>query len=199
MSSGTKTDIITVPSLQSYFYESLCEVNNTSLCPVLNEALFYSSDVLDKFSHSAEYYEYSEGRVKEKILGEMFLEAQLKSLEEQKRIYKDIGDTSLILCGYFSESINKKIVDKSYYKNLGVTAYQRLNSVVPTVLDVPSFFKVMASSFDAVTGLISIVASKDQSDPHRHLIFDKLMKGEELSEQELLVAKVIPQKTKKVS
>ncbi|MBL7664250.1 MAG: hypothetical protein JNM93_03900 [Bacteriovoracaceae bacterium] len=177
MAENKRQDIITVPSLQSYFFESLTEINRNLVHPLPEKALYYSSDVLEKFSISSEYFETEDGKVREKILGEKFLMATSKSFEEQKRIYKDIGDTSLILCGYFSDSISKKIVDRSYYKNLGVTAYKRLNSVVPSLLDMPSFFEILAYSFDGLTQIISEVASRDQSDPQKHLVVDRIIRS----------------------
>jgi hypothetical protein len=104
----------------------------------------------------------------------MLMAAMNKPQEESKRIFKDIGDTSLFICGYFSDSISNKIVDRSYYANLGVTAYKRLNISVPKVLDIPSFYDVLATSFDSLTEIIALVAKEDQSDPHKHFIFKSL-------------------------
>jgi hypothetical protein len=176
MSQDSKSGIITVPSLSSYFFESLLEVNRESVCPVLEETLLYSSDVLEKFSSSEEFFEVNEGKVREKILGEKLLKATAEPFEIQKAIYKDIGDTSLFLCGYFGEATNKRIVDRSYYRNLGITAFSRLNSLIPRALDIPSFFNVLATSFEPITTIISEVAAQDASDPQRHLIIEKMKK-----------------------
>lgn len=154
--SEKNTEIITVSNLQSYFYDSLVDINSKFTNPLPHEAIYYSSDVLVKYSISEQYFTNDEGRIREKILGEMLLSATSKSLEEQKRIYKDIGDTSLFICGYFADSINAKLVDRSYYQSLGVTAYNRLS------------FNMMASYFQDIASLIAIVASKDKSDPLKH-------------------------------
>ena len=187
--------IITVPDLRSYFFQNLDEINNRSLCPVPQETIFYSSDVLDKFALSETYFEITEGRMREKVLGMKLLEASLLPREEQRRVYQDVGDTALMVCGYFAESVTKKkILDTAYYMQLGATAYSHLNNVVPKHLDVPSFFNVLASSFVPLTSLISMLASRDRFDNERHLILQK----ENVQDRELLAAGIVPG-SKKVS
>lgn len=187
--------IITVPDLRSYFFQNLDEINNRSLCPVRQEAIFYSSDVLGKFAHSEVYFEITEGRMREKILGIKLLEAASVGREEKRRIYQDVGDTALMVCGYFAESVTKKkILDTSYYMQLGATAYSYLNGVVPQHLNVPSFFNVLATSFVPLATIISMLASRDRFDNDHHL----LLKKETALDQEYLAAGIHPG-SKKVS
>ena len=188
--------IITVPDLRSFFFQNLDEINNRSLCPVPQEAIFYSSDVMEKFAHSETYFEITEGRMREKILGMKLLEATTLSREDQRRVYQDVGDTALMVCGYFAESVTKKkILDTGYYMQLGAMAYSHLNNVVPRHMDVPSFFNVLASSFVPLTSLISMLASRDRFDNDRHLLLTK----ENPQDSELLAAGITPITTLKVS
>jgi hypothetical protein len=193
-----RSSIITVPDLRSFFFQGLDELNNRSLCPVPQEAIFYSSTVLDRLALSASFFEEEDGRVREKILGTKLLEATQLTREEQRRVYQEVGDAALILCGYFSESVSRKrILDTSYYQQLGATAYSRLNGVVPRHMNIPSFFGVLASSFVPLTSLIGMLASRDRFDQDRHLLFQKTMKGD-ASDQEMLAGGISPL-TKKVS
>lgn len=191
--------IITVPDLRTYFFQNLDELNNRSLCPVPQETIFYSSAVLDRLALTATFFEEQEnGRLKEKILGMKLLEAATLEREEQRRVYQEVGDAALMVCGYFAESVTKKrILDTSYYQQLGYTAYSHLNGMVPRHLDVPSFFGVLASSFVPLTALIGMLASRDRHESDRHLIFGKAMR-DEASEAELMMAGVWPA-SKKVS
>ncbi len=191
----TPKKLITATNLKAYFFEGLNELNNKSLCPVPQETIFYSSVVLDRYALSDSYFEFNEGRVREKILGMKLLEAGTLPLDAQKRTYQEVGDTALMLCGYFSESVSKKLVDLSYYAQVGKTAYGRLNAFAPRHLDVPDFYSVLASSFENVTSLISMLASKDKFEDPRQKIFEKVMKGE-ASAQELLAAGILPDETK---
>ena len=94
--------IILQTNLKGYFFDGLNSLNKKSLCPVPESVIFYSSDVLDKFALSQDFFEVSEGKVREKILGMKLLEATQFTRDEQRRVYKEVGDMSLMICGYFS-------------------------------------------------------------------------------------------------
>lgn len=147
-------------SLQSYFYTQLQEFNEKSLEPLPNETIYYSSLVMDKFGDAGKYFETIEGKVRDKVLGIKLLEASQMTREKKKRTLKDIGDTALLICGFFSDSLNKKIIDTKYYQELGQTAYRHLNSEVPSAYDIPSFFKILSFRFDQVTTVMSLVSEK---------------------------------------
>jgi hypothetical protein len=196
--TDARNQIILTANLQGYFYERLLELNKKSLCPVPQSILYYSSDVLDKFALSQDFFEVSEGKVREKILGMKLLEATHMSRDEQKKIYKEVADMSLLVCGYFSESVNKKIVDIQYYSQLGKMAYGHLNSIFPSFLDIPSFYSMFATCFESMTTLMSILAAKGRGEDS-HLIFRKALKSEAVTEKELLVSGITPTPTKKVS
>lgn len=190
--SDKKTPIITVPDLRSYFFQNLDEINNRSLCPVPQETIFYCSEVLGKYALSESYFDTSEdGKPREKILGLKLLSAPKLAREEQRRVYQEVGDIALMLCGYFAESTNKKILDTTYYMQLGVSAYGQLNSVVPRYLDIPSFYNVLASSFTPLTTLIGMLASRDRFHQDSHLLFNKALEGT-ADDRELLVGGILP-------
>lgn len=191
--------IILSTNLKGFFFDGLSELNKKSLCPIPESVIYYSSDVLDKFALSEDFFEVSDGKVREKILGMKLLEATQLTREEQTRVYKEVGDMSLLVCGYFSESVNKKIVDTQYYSQLGRMAYSHLNNVIPSFLDIPSFYGMVATCFESLTTLMTIMATKDRNGIEGNLIFNKILKDAPVSEKEMLVSGVIPTLTKKVS
>lgn len=190
--------IILSANLKGFFFEGLSEINKKSLCPVPESIIYYSSDVLDKFALSQDFFETSEGKVREKILGMKLLEATQFNRDEQKKIYKEVGDMSLLVCGYFSESVNKKIVDTQYYAQLGKMAYSHLNNVSPTFLDIPCFYGMVSTCFESMTTLMTILASKSRGE-ESNLIFKKIMREEAVSETEMLASGVLPPQARKVS
>lgn len=152
------SELVLESSLQSFFYDRLREINQKSNPPIFEEAIFYSSTVLDKYGDSSKYFENVDGKIREKILGAKFLEAHLMNKAMKKRELKDIGDTALFLCGFFSDSLNRKIVDTRYYQDIGRMAYQRLNQLIPDELQIPSFYGHLSNSFDTLSNMIGIVA-----------------------------------------
>ena len=156
-SSGS-SEFILETSLQGYFFELLHKINSKSTRPLPKEMILYSSLVMGDMGESKRYFDMADGKAREKILGIKLMEAGKFPVKKQKRVLRDIGDTALLLCGYFFESINNKIVNISYYQELGKTAYRRLNALIPDLYNTPSFFKIFSEGFDEVTNIIGIVS-----------------------------------------
>ena len=140
------------------------EFNKKSLTPLHNELIFYSSLVMDSYGDSAKFFEQVDGKAREKILGIKLLESSQLPKEKQKAMLKDVAETSLLVCGYFADSLNKKMIDVKYYQDLGKIAYSRLNHMTPDAYNMPSFYKVMANSFSGITLLMNLVSKKYSSD-----------------------------------
>lgn len=191
-------NIILTANLKGFFFEGLSELNKKSICPVPESIIYYSSDVLDKFALSEDFFETADGKVREKILGMKLLEASLHNREDQKKIYKEVADMSLMVCGYFSESVNKKIVDTQYYAQLGKMAYSHLNTVTPRFLDIPHFYGMVATCFESLTTLMTMLASKDRQGD-KNSIYERILKEENLSRDQYLKSGVLPPLHRKVS
>ena len=150
--------IIVTSDLRSFFFNELKAVNDVAINPVAEEIIFYSSSVLDAFTHSNRYFDIEEGRFKNKVLGTKLMEAQSLGNKAKVRAYQDVGETSLVLCGMFRESLNKKIIDASYYETLGVNAFESLNSMQPSRFDVNNFYLSIAENFKYLTELFSAIS-----------------------------------------
>ena len=163
MNKSGKGHIILSESLKSYFFKQLKEINQKSLCPVPEETIYYSSEVLENCAFSSSLFNFEDGRVKHKILGKKLLEASACSSETKKRTYKEVGDTALIMSGYFSRSINDKILGHDYYYRLGQMAYEKLNASQPACFDIPSFYKIMSTCFENLASMMAIVMDLNAS------------------------------------
>ncbi|TNF24855.1 MAG: hypothetical protein EP319_17560 [Deltaproteobacteria bacterium] len=160
-----KDNLILESSLQSFFFDQLNDLNKKSSSPLPGETIYYSSLVMDRFGEAVEYFDVSqEGRVREKTLGVKLLEASSLSRTMQKRAYRDIGDTALFLCGYFSESLNKKIIDTSYYQEVGQIAYSHLNNIIPKAYEIPKFFGMISDTFEKITMMMNVVSKQNNMD-----------------------------------
>lgn len=65
-------------------------------------------------------------------LAVLFLKAQTTGLEDTERIkiLKKLGDTSLYISGFFGDSLNRKIIDLDYYREMGSIAYRSLSETI---------------------------------------------------------------------
>jgi len=161
---------IIVENLESHFFEKLQNQNLKLTCPIPESILYYSSKVLVEYSSSEMFFDQENGKNKRKVLGEKILNASSLSSSKKIEAYKEIGDTSLVICGYFSHSLNRKILPLSYYESIGKMAYQRLDGLVPFELGVPKFYKTLATSFNSLMNILEGVSKMDQSDPKQHYI-----------------------------
>ena len=155
-----KKEIIIASDLKGYFFDSLLEVNSKLQIPFPKAVLHYSSEVMSDFLQSEKYFQKTdEGRIKEKILGMKYLEVMSSNDDISKHEIKDIGETTLVLCGIFKESINPKIVDASYYYGLGRSAYNKMDEYFPSYFDIPGFYRLFSDSFESITKLIGNATS----------------------------------------
>ncbi|WP_417335228.1 hypothetical protein [Halobacteriovorax marinus] len=158
MTSSFSSDLVLETSLQCYFFDQLAQLNRIQANPLANEDIFYSSLVMDKFGMSHQLFEQKEGRPSEKILGLKLMQASHLPKKKRIRELKDIGDTALFICGFFQDSLNKKIVDVSYYRDIGQAAYSKLNHLVPSFYDVDSFYNEFSKKFNNAALLMEILS-----------------------------------------
>lgn len=152
--------IITTASLSDFFYKDLSLKNKIFPCPLPEEFLFYSSLTLEKYSLSETFFENEAGKVSEKILGMRYLESKLKTREEKLSELKDIGDTVLVLLGFFSNSVDKKLISRDYYLSIAQNAYSELGKLNSSFYDIPNFYNLFASSLYNTVKLLESVATE---------------------------------------
>jgi len=164
-------NIVLENSLQYFFYEELEKLNNKNTNPLSKEAIYYSSLVLDKYGSSREYFENDNGKIREKVLGIKLLESKNLSKSQKLKEIKDIAETSLILCGCFSDSVSKKLNDVSYYQDIGRSAYLSLNKLIPSFYEQENFYKFVAESFHLITEFLMLLSKQFFSQSNEELIF----------------------------
>jgi len=182
-------------NLQSLFYDQLKIINESISRPLPIEAIHYSSLVFSKFTDSKTYFEEVEGKYKEKVLGIKLLESTSLSKLEQKSKLIDIGETSMLLCSMFKDSLNRKLNDPKYYSELGIMAYNRLNNIIPRAYELNSFYGMIASYFKVITIMIRAI-EKSNFDVEKSSFVYKL---ENNDDNHFLQAELLEAKTKKIS
>src|SRR3990167_2788887 len=109
-------DLLTTPS---EFFQPLVEKAISSQNVSTSEAAqCYLVQLLSQFLHATQLQEGSTSPLALKMH-----QAALSSPEEKLQTFKQLGDHSLYISGFFSESLNRKIIDIDYYINMGRIAY----------------------------------------------------------------------------
>ncbi|MBX2995535.1 MAG: hypothetical protein KF681_11960 [Bdellovibrionaceae bacterium] len=120
-------------------------------------------------------------------MAEMWLKAG--SLEGQQRfeLLKQLGDRSLYISGFFSDSLQRKVVDVDYYADMGGAAYASLAESVreDTTAQV---YRVFAKHFAQFADVLSFISRKSmvQTDENLLRLYDHyLQTGSEIARERL--------------
>jgi hypothetical protein len=132
MGADKKIDLYINPG--AFFKERLTEVMTRRGVESKDVAQFYLVDLLSRFIHSSNLFDHSvdESAKGHEPLAFLFLKAQAKNVvsSEKITILKKLGDTSLYISGFFGDSLNRKVIDLAYYREMGTIAYQSLSSII---------------------------------------------------------------------
>jgi hypothetical protein len=95
----------------------------------------------------------------ETTLAELHGRAALSPPGEQAAVYRELGDRTLYLLGYFRESLTRRIVGPTYYASMGKAAYHRTDLVLKAWF-ADAFgpvFHELSAQYDACVDVISTV------------------------------------------
>jgi len=111
----------------------------------------------------------------------------------QRTSLKQIGDLSLFISGFFSDSLNRKLVDVDYYVSIGGYAYGALSRV-----ETDTFSPVFAELADKFVGFVDVLSEVSErtscaSNAEVLRLYEKWLKtGSRRSSQLLIERGVVP-------
>lgn len=112
---------------------------------------------------------------------------------EQRTGLRQIGDVSLFVSGFFSDSLGRKLVDVDYYAAIGGYAYHALSRSDRDLLS--PVFAELADRFATFTDVINEVSERSSCASNRDLLrlYEKWLKtGSSRSGQLLIEQGVVP-------
>jgi hypothetical protein len=111
-------DVTLAASVDEFFHEVVQDALETVHLTTTAPTEWYLVSLLGDFTRA---------RITDQPLGMQLAEAPTEPGERVRRL-KQVGDTSLYVSGFFSESLGRKLVDADYYASIGSTAYAELAS-----------------------------------------------------------------------
>ena len=111
----------------------------------------------------------------------------------QRVTLKEIGDVALFVSGFFSDSLNRKLVDVDYYVSIGGRAYNVLSRV-----ETDTFSPVFAELGEKFVGFVDVLSEVSErtsctSNSDLLRLYEKLLKtGSRRSGQLLVERGVVP-------
>jgi len=103
--------------------------------------------------------------------------AMISGTQEQIQLLKELGDFSLYISGFFSDSLNRKLVDVDYYIAMGGVAYKRLSEVFEKSV-LKAMFEDLGSRFLTYTDILAEVSDTTFTHTHRDILrlYEKWLK-----------------------
>lgn len=118
---------------------------------------------------------------------EMYLMAMNAESPKNKELMRIVGDKSLYLTGFFSDSLHKKIVDIDYYLDIGSAAYLNLSRW--TKEDTTAFvYETISKQFLDLVSVFNYISEKSlvQADQNILRLYDRYLRtGSELVREKL--------------
>ncbi len=112
---------------------------------------------------------------------------------QQRNTLREIGDVSLFVSGFFSDSLNRKIVDVDYYVSIGECAYNTLSRVDRDTLG--PVYGELSEKFVGFVDVLSEVSERTSCSSNGDLLrlYEKWLKtGSRRSGQLLVERGVVP-------
>jgi len=109
----------------------------------------------------------SEPGYDETPLALLYVRALRASRFERTRLLRVMGDTALFVSGFFADSLNGKLVDLAYYKDMGGHAYACLSREEPSLGFV---FSELAGRFTAFADLLAEVSEASRLSSNTSLL-----------------------------
>lgn len=118
-----KSGISPETSLFEWFHQRIQDVHASTHSDLSNDTSLYLASLL---AERARTDRQAEG---EETLVELHARASNSPPPEAARRYRELGDRSLYVVGYFEESLSRSIVSPGYYCDMGSAAYARADQV----------------------------------------------------------------------
>ncbi len=124
--SITETAVVTNKNLQEFFFGRVHEAIEALDFRAKDDTIHYLINLLALFGRS-DHYINNHIQNSDKPLALMLADVHASAnIIEQNKILQRLGDVALFISGFFSDSLNRKIIDVDYYVAMGGSAYSSL-------------------------------------------------------------------------
>lgn len=110
-------DVTCHASVDEFFHEVVTDALEAVRVDATEPTEWYLVGLLGDFAHA---------RIPDEPLALKLAGSAAAEPAARVKTLKEVGDTSLYVAGYFSESLDRRLVDVEYYVGLGANAYAQL-------------------------------------------------------------------------
>jgi hypothetical protein len=163
-----------VANLRDYFRRSVEDVMENQGVDMDPHASHYVVNLLTSFSRSEALYEDDGESYGLRPLALMLTDAvNASSVAERSQSLQRIGDVSLFISGFFSDSLERKAVDIDYYINMGGNAYAVLSEEIRGTFRGNAFahiYQELSEKFLILIDILNEVRDSRRSDSNLDLL-----------------------------
>jgi len=143
-------DVTLAASVDEFFHEVVTEALSAVDLDASEPAGWYLVGLLGEFTTT---------RVSDEPLGVKL--ASASHLPERRvKTLKEVGDTSLYVAGFFTDSLNRSMVDVDYYVGLGQAAYGQLARSLGAKQTIGEVYEELAAKFPRFVDVLMAVRKR---------------------------------------
>jgi hypothetical protein len=160
---------LTRKNLYDYFSDNVSRVNAQRQLELSMNAIRYLSAMLVELSKTEKVFPWNEPTT----LTELHCQAGVADPRKALHLYRQLGDHALYISGFFSESLERKVVGVEYYANMGGSAYHRaagLTSLAGELVALSQIFDELSQRFRECVGILSEVSEMDRQDSPEDIV-----------------------------
>jgi hypothetical protein len=177
-------------STQEFFLDTVEEAFERLNFQTIPHASSYLVSLLDHFCFTDNLFDLDEvtGKRKLETLAEMYLQANQKDNPNKQKSLRKLGDTSLYISGFFSDSLKKKIIDLDYYIEMGERAYGTLAHISTDDISVRVYTE-FSQKFINFVDVLTYISQKSMANSNEDLLrlYDRyITTGSSLAREQLL-------------
>lgn len=151
-----------VASLSEFFQESVATAIENQGIDTTQETEFYIVNLLETFT-KADNLHGPAAEPRDEPLALMLRRAlETDPPDAAIPVYKDIGDRALYTSGFFSQSLRRRTVSRSYYYDIGAGAYETLSAMMRSRRDrvFATIFAELGTKFAAYVEVLTEIAEQ---------------------------------------
>ncbi|MCA9522257.1 MAG: hypothetical protein KC609_14855 [Myxococcales bacterium] len=123
--------VLSSTSLNAFFHSAVSETMKDMGVQASQFAEYYLVELLSTFATTNQLYSgTAEAASPDEPLVLLMKRAIEAPAEKRVQMLRRLGDVSLYISGFFSESLNRKLIDVDYYVSMGRSAYTQVQGLM---------------------------------------------------------------------
>ena len=169
------------PSVSEFFRERIEKALRNQGVETDHVVKIYLSNLLAEFMHADVLFGNMDEDLEGKPLALIYAKALTSMAGVQIRLLKYLGDFTMFFSGFFSDSLQRKIIDVDYLITLGAIAYGKLHHRYHRQQEdrvLSDLFSDLSGRFTIYVDILSEISEESQLQDHRDILrlYEKWLK-----------------------